>query len=55
MNARTAHITALLSSQPDLSNVRIGRLTGASEGVVRKRRAELGLPSLGWQQRGKRT
>ena len=55
MNARIAHITALLENQPDLSNVRIGRLTGATPYMVGKMRAAKGLPSLAWRQRGKRT
>ena len=55
MNARAAHIAALLSSQPDLSNVRIARLTGATPYTVGKMRAAKGLPALGWRTRGKRT
>lgn len=58
MNAQTArehHIAALLENQPELSNVRIARLTGAGYETVRKRRAELGLPPLVVRTRGKRT
>ena len=55
MNARIAHIAALLENQPDLSNVRIGRLTGATQYQVAKFRAAMGVPALGWRQQGKRT
>lgn len=54
MTAREHHIAALLENQPDLSNVRIARLTGAGYETVRKRRAELGLPPLVVRTRGKR-
>lgn len=55
MTAREHHIAALLENQPDLSNVRIGRLTGASREAVRKQRSALGLPPLVMRTRGKRT
>jgi hypothetical protein len=54
MTARDHHIAALLENQPDLSNVRIGRLTGASADYVRTQRSALGLPPLAFRTRGKR-
>jgi hypothetical protein len=55
MTARDHHINAMLENQPDLSNVRISKLSGATQEAVRKRRAELGLPPLVMRKRGKRT
>lgn len=55
MTTRDHHIAALLEKQPDLSNVRIARMAGASADYVRTRRASLGLPPLVFRKRGKRT
>lgn len=54
MTAREHHIAALLQNQPGLSNVRIGRLTGASADYVRTQRNALGLSPLAFRTRGKR-
>ena len=55
MTAKTTHVTALLTSQPDMSNVRIARITGATQYAVAKLRKAKGLTSLGWRTRGKAT
>ena len=55
MNARDHHINAMLENQPDLSNVRIAKLSGATQYAVAKRREALGLPPLVMRKRGKRT
>ena len=55
MIARAAHIATILTNQPDMSNVRIARLTGATPYTVGKMRKAKGLPALGWRTRGKAT
>jgi hypothetical protein len=55
VTAKSHHIAALLENQPDLSNVRIARLTGATEAAIRKQRAAIGAPTLAFRMRGKRT